>query len=360
MLPFVWELFSQICRGPKISGQVIAKLNAFLDRPEVRKTLKALHWDNPYKYLAEQMRALRGQLIVGKLLTAFDKAIAALKELLAIVQNWGGGKLGQQAADLLELVSGVRKKADSMLGKVLKPVQDWLNRIARRLDIEADNQYRAYVKATNTHGFTRPRAEAEITSFEKEKPKWVDKTARVAHPASEEAPFKPGWPDLDPKVKPGERHPLAKAYKTFEDGPITPVTIPPGEILYRVIDPGSGDNSICWMHRSEFDKLKSKDDWRRKFAVWASWNSNGEFVTYTVPPGKGLNVWEGVVGTQRHEANNAYKLEGGAIQIVLDPSDLKKECLGKRQPTNWGYSSFGETTDMTGLPVLTNSWFEKK
>lgn len=40
------------------------------------------------------------------------------------------------------------------------------------------------------------------------------------------------------------------------------------------------------MTKAEFDKLKSKDDWRRRFAVWANWNSNGEFVTYTVPKGK--------------------------------------------------------------------------
>lgn len=338
----------------------IAKLNAFLDRPEVRKTLKALHWDNPYKHLAGQMRAIRAQVTVVKLLTAFDNALAALKELLTIVQKWGDGKLGQQATALLELGSGVRKKADTMLRKALKPVQSWLDKIARRLDIEADNQYRAYVKATNPHSFIRPRVEAEIVAFEKEKPKWVDKTDKVVHPSANEAPFKENWPDLDPEIKPGKLSPLAGAYKTFEKGTIRPVTIPPGETLYRVVDPGSGDNSICWMRKAEFDNLKSKDDWRRKFAVWTSWNSNGEFVTYTVPPGKGLNVWEGTVGNQTHRHNEDYKLEGGATQIVLNPDDLKREFLGKRQPTNWGYSSFCETTDMTGVPVLTNNWFEKK
>lgn len=92
--------------------------------------------------------------------------------------------------------------------------------------------------------------------------------------------------------------------------------------------------------------------------MWTNWNRNGEFVTYTVPPGKGLNVWEGVVGTQTHELNEAYKLEGGAIQIVLDPDHLEKGYLGKRQSTNWGYSNFGETVDLTGVPILTNNWAE--
>ncbi|MEN3365706.1 MAG: hypothetical protein V7606_2980, partial [Burkholderiales bacterium] len=127
---------------------------------------------------------------------------------------------------------------------------------------------------------------------------------------------------------------------------------------YRIIDPGSKDNSICWMRKAEFDKLKNKDDWRRRFAVWPNWNRNGEFVTYTVPPGKGLNVWEGVVGTQVHYLDKAYKLEGGAIQIVLDPDHLEKGFLGKRQPTSWDYSNFGETVDLTGVPTLTHNWAE--
>ncbi len=337
----------------------IAKLNSFLDRPAVRKALSALHWDNPYKHLAEQIRKLSAEVSVQKLLAAFDTAVDALKELLNTVRKWGGGKLGAKVAELLEIIDGVRKKADKMLGNVLKPLQEWLDHLARRLDIEGDNNYRAYLRETTGHSFIRPKAEAEIAAFEKELPRWVNKTEKVAHKPARKAPVQAGWPDLDPKVKPGERHPLAKAYETFENNTIEPVTIPPGEALYRVLDPSSGDNSICWMRKAEFNKLKSKDDWRRKFAVWSSWNSNGEFVTYTVPPGKGLNVWEGVVGTQKIDGT-LYKLEGGAIQIVLNPNDLKKEFLGKRQPTNWGYSSFGETVEMTGVPILTNNWAEKK
>jgi hypothetical protein len=34
--------------------------------------------------------------------------------------------------------------------------------------------------------------------------------------------------------------------------------------------------------------------------------------------------------------------------------------LGKRQPTNWGYSSFGETLDLVGVPTLKNYWYESK
>lgn len=333
----------------------IQKLNQFLARPEVRKTLAALKWDNPFKELARLMRELTGKINTASLLKAMDEVINALKKLLNLVQKWGTAAMSTKAGELLEKIMYVRKEANARLGEVVKPVQNWLDHLARRLDIEADNHYRAYLKVTNPHSFVRPTEQAELDAFKKSKPSWVDKTRKEAHEPAQNAPVKNGWPDLSDTAK----GPTRRKYNTFEKGTIKDVTIPPGETLYRIIDPASSDNSICWMRKAEFDKLKNKDDWRRRFAVWANWNSNGEFVTYTVPPGKGLNAWEGIVGTQKHDLDKAYKLEGGATQIVLDPADLKKEFLGKRQPTNWDYSSFGETTDLVGVPVLTNNWYGK-
>ena len=128
----------------------------------------------------------------------------------------------------------------------------------------------------------------------------------IKHTAEQDAPQKLGYFDIGDAAPKPQR----AAYNTFEEGRIQAVTHLPGTVLYRVIDPGSYDNSICWMSKAEFDKLLSKDDWRRRFAVWSSWNGNGEFVTYTVPPGKGLNVWEGVTASQKIERTN-YVLEAG-------------------------------------------------
>jgi hypothetical protein len=35
-------------------------------------------------------------------------------------------------------------------------------------------------------------------------------------------------------------------------------------------------------------------------------------------------------------------------------------ALGKRQPTGWGHSNFGETTDMVDVPNLAYNWYEPK
>lgn len=118
------------------------------------------------------------------------------------------------------------------------------------------------------------------------------------------------------------------------------------------------------MTKAEFDQLKSKAEWRRRFAVKANWNGNGEYVTYTVPPGEGLKAWEGTVASQAYKNADdevEYVLEGGARQIVLDPADLDAAYLGKRHATGWGYRSLvNETVSLVGVPVLKNNLYVKK
>ena len=147
------------------------------------------------------------------------------------------------------------------------------------------------------------------------------------------------------------RQPLANAHTTFET--MSPNFVQPGEVLYRVVDPGSYDNSICWMRKSEFDSLKNKDDWRKNFAVLASWNKNGEYITYVVPPGKPLTVREGVTASQRM-VNTDYVLQGGAVQLVIHPEDIQSHLISRRKSTTWGYDDFGNPTSLVGVPTLLN------
>jgi hypothetical protein len=343
----------------------IGKFNDFLARPEVRRALKALKIDNPYKYFAKQVRDIAASLNVGKLTAAMDTAITALKGLTDKIKKWGPESLGKQAGDLVAMVQRVRSKADEMLGQALRPVTDWLNRLGRRLEVEADMKYRAYTNSVNPHAFTRTTLDAEIAQFKAAKPAWADVVAKHPNKPMEDAPTIPaGYPNVGPKGGA-----LAGKYRTFHT--LEPLEIPPGTTIYRIVDPASNDNSFFWMTKAEFDKLKSKDDWRRRLAVWANWNKNGEFVTYTVPPGKPLKVWEGKAASQQLlDSSNrpvsagapgkGYYLEGGASQIVLDPAQLDKSFLGKRQPTGWGYNSFNESTSLVGVPTLTNYWYEKK
>lgn len=328
----------------------IGKLNQYLQSPAVRAALKVNRILNPYQWLAAKVRAVIAKLNVGELGRAFDTLLEALRFFADLIKRWGTAAMATRAGQLLESVVAIRKLMNTKIGEFIAPVTQWLNKLARRLDIEADTLHRANVNAVNPHKYVRPTLAQDKVEFDLNKPGWVDKTTKRDFAFMLESPSKPLWPDISDTSK---NSATKGAYQTFHDAEA--VVIRPGEKLYRVVDPSSSDNSICWMREAEFRALKNRDEWRRRFAVWRHWNRNGEYVTYTVPPGEGLRVWEGAAATQTMKGTD-YVLQGGGKQIVLDPGLLQPEYLGKREPTGWGYTDFtGESDQFLGLPKLTNN-----
>jgi hypothetical protein len=351
-------MFAAIRKAGYVSGatpqiakaieEAIFQLNKFLARPEVRKALKGLKIDNPYKYLATRIRDLKAQMTVAKLLSAFDEAKKAAEALLNMVKKWGGTGLAAKATDLMKMIDNVHHAADRGIAWVLRPLQDLLERVAKRLDVESDVVHKAHLNVVNPHKFVRLTEEAEHQAFKEKVPPWARADGVKKFPRVGEAPHVPrGYPSFDDG-------PTKGAWDTFHT--IDDVDLPPGTRLCRVLDPASGDNAICWMREEEFLKLHSKADWRKNFAVWTNWNSNGEVVTYVVPEG-GLKVWEGITASQRM-ADTKYVLDGGAIQIVLDPNELKEASMSKRRLTNWGYDDMGGSISLVGVPVLTKNWID--
>jgi hypothetical protein len=345
---------------PFIEASVV-KLNDFLSMPAVRATLSALRIDAPYKYLAAELRKLAGQLNVGKLTAAFDTGIGALKKLLGIVQRCGSAAMQSQAGLMLQSVQRVRMQADRMLGDAIKPAQDYINRLAQRLDVEHRLRYSASTNAVNPHHFTRTVLDAEIGWVVANKPAWVEVAAKARYRGLDDPPLPPPrFPDISGAAA----SPLTEAYKTFHKA--APAMLPPGTVLYRVLDPGSADNSACWMTKAEFDKLRSKADWRERFAVWRNWNHNGEFTTYTVPPGPGLPAWKGPAASQQlrqdgkavpaDDKGNTYWIPGGAEQVVVNPRDLERAHVGQRQFTGWGYDEGDIQVGLVGVPILQTNW----
>lgn len=127
----------------------IVKLNAFLARRDVRKAITVLRWDNVYKELAKRARALSAEVSVAALTKEMDEGIVELKKLIGLIQKWGSAAMGTKAGQLLQMVVDVRDLANRKLAEVVRPVQDWLDKLARRLEIEADMNYRATTNALN-------------------------------------------------------------------------------------------------------------------------------------------------------------------------------------------------------------------
>lgn len=341
----------------------IQKLNEFLARPAVRKLLSNLEWDNIYKILADKLREVSKLATPAKLLSVLDDLIGQLKKLVELIQNWGSAAMATRAGEMLRQIMRMREMANWKLAEVLKPVQELLDKLAQRLDLEHRLAYKATTNASNLHDFKRASLEAEIETFQRKKPGWADVRAKAKYPALDEAP-RATPPHAD--ISAAAPKPLNSAFDTFHN--IQPDIIPPGTVIYRVLDPGSLDNSTHWMTEAEFRKLLSKDDWRRRFAVWENWNYNGEYVTYTVPPG-GLPVWRGKAASQQlktadgvpvraNAKGEGFFLEGGAEQILVNPADLDQRFLNARRPTGWGYDELGEQVSMIGVPVLTTNWRE--
>lgn len=342
----------------------ISQLNRFLDTPAVRSTLRTLRIYNPYHYLAGKVDELKKMLSTSELLGVMDKLMKVTRSLFDTVTDWGPVSLQRPVAALWETLVSVRTKSNTMLAKALGPLNDILEHLANRLRVEGDSAFRAHV-GDNSHLYGGARASEEVNFFKREKPDWVDvgnseNKYRAQEKFKDKQSISEGWPDIsDTSKKPA----LKGKFDTF-DKSMRAVEIPPGTVLYRVVDPSSSDNNICWMRKAEFDKLTSKSVWRRRFAVWKKWNENGEFVTYTVPPGQPMKVWEGRAATQINENAPEFSLEGGAVQIVIDPSQLKKEYTGPRQKTGWGYGDAvaDPVYPYLGLPKLenTHNWYEPK
>ena len=348
---------------PAIESGII-ELNKFLARPAVKKAIKNAKITNIYKATASKIREVKGMLTKQALLGVFDKLVGYLRDTVKFIDKYASKAIGVKARQMLQTVIDVRNLANQKLGEFLKPVQDFLERLAVRIEKESDQTFKATTNVRNVTQFKRVSDEEELEAFRKQKPDWVHKKVRgkglhcektKKDPKTTSTPFHPSLGNVQPALKnPKLTHPLKGKYDTFAKGTIKAQIFHEGDVLVRVLAPGSYDNSICWMRKSEFAKLKNREEWRDKFAVWASWNSNGEYLEYTVPKGKKLYAWEGPAASQDR---GEFYLKGGGVQVVLDPNDLIASGLSKRKLTDWGYGTDTTIGDfsMVGVPTLSTN-----
>src|SRR5690606_27014076 len=115
-------------------------------------------------------------------------------------------------------------------------------RLAQRLDVEHRLMNRAQTNVVNLHSFQRCSLDADVEALRKNPPDWVHVGKKGKFGPLEEAP------DVPPKhfdIGRKAAQPLKNAFNTFHS--IEADTLAPGTVLYRVLDPKSIDNSICWM-----------------------------------------------------------------------------------------------------------------
>ena len=290
----------------------------YLRKREVHKRWRELKIDEIFKWLANQVRAVKAQIHAGTLLRAFDNGISILRGLLGKVAELPG--IGRRARAVLDMVETVRMGADKHIGRALEPVQRVLDAIVHRLELEVLVERSGILNTHNIH-FRGARPETRAVTLMKQAeplPAWLGKGREGKWPGLEPNRVRSdvndfaqdGWPQLTDKN-------IASFHK------LNPVEIKGPAKLYRVTSPSNGAMGDCWVPEDVWNRIMASPDpktaWRKYCAVWPDWNPNGQFVVLEVPPGQTLKAWRGPASSQKkvdHPEFNAH-LEGGWDQVVI-------------------------------------------
>ncbi|MGH8086230.1 MAG: hypothetical protein ACREPV_13310 [Lysobacter sp.] len=326
----------------------------FLRKREVQKYWKGLKWDRLFHELAEGARKVRGKLSVRTLLQAFDRGIALMNNLLGHVRHIPF--VGSRAEATIKMVRGIRQDANQYLGKAVKPLQDVLDKVIQRLEIEDLVQRRGILDTGNIH-FTGGLPETRAVTLMREAeppPSWLSKGKPTKNPSVE----LDDWRDIvDEAAEDGYPRLSDPEIASFTHGMRADELVGP-QRLYRVVSPNNMAASADWVTEEVWKKIMNSPDpkaaWRKYMGVWPDWNPDGQFVIYDLKPGETVKVYRGPAAAQvkkKTQLPNRH-LEGGWEQIKFHtgkPNDGKfsdtvgyyhKEADGRLTPTGMSYDEY--------------------
>ncbi len=267
-----------------------------------------------YQFLAKTIREAADKLSPALLGRLLNEKLDDLKALLGKIRHIVPAPIRQPVDDLLNWIDTTGRAMGSAIQEFVQPVRTVLKVIAKRLD---DHAWQVQTYRTN-RGWIAPISESGSAKLINGKPpKWVKKLPpAMAHPPTQMSDLEiealnRGHPD-HPPLKKG-------IVETFsEKNPIRADVIRGPAKLYRIVDPSNEGAGIFWIAESEFKAIRSRDEWRSRFAVKPEWNQNGWAVEYEIKAGEVLPVWRGPAASQKLVGTNHY-LEGGSEQIVFFP-----------------------------------------
>lgn len=292
-----------------------------LRKREVQKLLRKLKVDEVFKWLADQVRVVKGLVTPAALLKAFDRGINLLKRLLSKV-TWIP-KVGARAQRAIDMVLSVRKLADRYIGKALEPVQRILDAIIHRLDMEAMVRRSGILDAKSVHfRGTLPEARAVTLMRETEPPpKWLSKGRNVEWP---EQSLPAGQAKVVKQRAADADYPELSDTNIRSFHSMSAVEIKGPAKLYRVTSPSNGAMGDCWVPEDVWHRVNSAPDpkaaWRKYSAVWPDWNPNGQFVVLEIPAGQSVKAWQGPAASQVKKDLPNLHLEGGWDQVIIKVS----------------------------------------
>ncbi len=299
----------------------------WLRQRDVQKYIRMKRIDQIFRYLATEIKAIGARVNVAALKGAMDRGIAAVAAMVDRVD--GIPFIGARAKAALELVRSVRLKMDAHLAQAVRPVQDLIDTIVKRLELEALRAEHGIVDAANIHFRGEMPEAAAIALMRRDQPGWLSKAGDKLIDQADPADYRVKVDQLSAKVDasgkpraPDEIFPYLSDRSIESFHTLVPEKIRGPARLYRILAPNSRAMSDCWVTEEIFRKLQSEADpkaaWRKYLAVWPHWNVDGQFVVYDIKAGESLNVWRGPASSQTETALPGFHLQGGWEQVVFN------------------------------------------
>lgn len=306
------------------SAKLIAEIVELLNHVGIGDAVKWLKELNLPQYTETLVRKF------NELATLFKSVCERIKARMPLLPESMKGRLDQIVVALEEL----QARATEMIPGAVKELWQRLEAIQKSL-YEGQWHAASVGEKTATRTLERKLVKSESAGAAA---RWEMSTVDFPGLKSiADLPEAKGWPAQrsTTRLTPAE---LAAACHTVP----TPVWLPPGTELVRVISESKRAPGVWWMFKK--DLPKNGPDWRNDFAVLEYWSSNGLKVEVTVPEG-GAWIWMSQVASQLQTSTElpgaGQYLRGGATQLFLDLDfaahrDLKAAVLAAAPtPTNW-------------------------
>lgn len=337
----------------------LPKITEYLQHNRVAKWATDGKLPDVYKFVAQSIVDAADKVNPGALSHLLNAKLAELRALLQKIRPIVPSTIRERLDDLLTFVDTKCQIMSGAVGEFAQPIRTVLKVVAKKLD---DQAWRVQVLRTNP-GWIAPISESGSAKLiNSNPPKWVTKRTRpLKHPALNAKGKKiqalmrahPGHPQLKDNV--------IETFSKRGGGMRADSIVGPAK-LYRVVDPSNEAAGVFWISEAEFKFIKTREEWRRKFAIKPEWNQNGWVVEYEVKAGESLEVWRGPAASQQLAGTDHY-LEGGGEQIVFFPGsrDEMVRAMPRVDPTTGGpLKGTGgledrgvEFTDLTGEVVST-------
>ena len=306
----------------KAVDAALPKIVEFLQHNEVIKWATKEKVPNIFAFVAKELREIADKVNPTKLKDTFYTAANAIEKLLGRIHKLVPAKSAGQIEEVLDTLKKYKVKMGNGIGQFTQPIRTILNTTAKKLD---DHALVASSRTVNRHWISPMGTSGTAVMVIKKPPKWAKKGRMSNPPYGDKAEKKANEIAKDADTyrrKTGKDYPYQKldadVVRAFKDGALQKASIAGPAKLYRVIDPTGQGGGQYWMDEKSFKALKSRDDWREKFAVSPSFNQNGQYVVYEVPAGETLHVWRGTTASQKIDGT-PYHLNGGGDQIVFTP-----------------------------------------